>query len=208
MKIKMRLFRRIITKLLLMVLDKPLPPPTQKEKQLIEEIKSKFVSSQRDASQANMEWGSNMNRLYELVMNDDIRSFLRWDVIMHTMFVSNNAPYVRRELNYLKNLAYWDNRWSKAIVESTIGHPIPFVFYPKSSGNLIHHAYHLAQLEEKAQINVNEIDFVFEFGGGYGSMCRLFHNIGFTGDYVIFDLPPFSALQEYYLKASSILTHW
>jgi hypothetical protein len=33
-------------------------------------------------------------------------------------------------------------------------------------------------------------------------MCRLFHNLGFRGRYVIFDLPPFSALQRYYLKAS------
>jgi hypothetical protein len=58
----------------------------------------------------------------------------------------------------------------------------------------------LAQFEEKARIMVHNIDHVFEFGGGYGSMCRLFFNLGFRGRYVIFDLPPFSALQVYFLK--------
>ena len=65
---------------------------------------------------------------------------------------------------------------------------------------MIHHAYHLAQFEEKTRTQVHEIDFVLEFGGGYGSMCRLFYNLGFRGRYVIFDLPSFSALQIYYLK--------
>jgi hypothetical protein len=55
------------------------------------------------------------------------------------------------------------------------------------------------QFEEKTKVQVQDIDYVFEFGGGYGSMCRLFHNLGFRGRYIIIDLPPFSALQKYYL---------
>jgi hypothetical protein len=31
-------------------------------------------------------------------------------------------------------------------------------------------------------------------------MCRLFFNLGFRGRYIIFDLPPFSGLQVYFLK--------
>jgi hypothetical protein len=81
-----------------------------------------------------------------------------------------------------------------------VGDPIPYLWYWRSSGNLIHHAYHLAQFEEKAEVLIHEIDYVFEFGGGYGSMCRLFFNLGFRGRYIIFDLPPFSALQAYFLK--------
>ena len=30
-------------------------------------------------------------------------------------------------------------------------------------------------------------------------MCRLFHQLGFSGRYVIYDLPQFSALQAFYL---------
>jgi hypothetical protein len=88
-----------------------------------------------------------------------------------------------------------------------IGHPLPYPFYPSSSGNLLHHAYHIAKFEENIRINVNEIKLVFEFGGGYGSMCRLFHNLGFRGKYVIFDLPHFSALQMFYLKSIGLMVH-
>ena len=35
-------------------------------------------------------------------------------------------------------------------------------------------------------------------------MCRLFHNLGFQGRYLIFDLPQFSALQTYYLKTLNL----
>jgi hypothetical protein len=47
---------------------------------------------------------------------------------------------------------------------------------------------------------VDAFDTVLELGGGYGSMCRLWRNLGFRGDYVILDLPPFSRLQAYYLQ--------
>jgi hypothetical protein len=103
-------------------------------------------------------------------------------------------------MKYLKQHHEWNTRWRSAINEISVGNPIPYIFYPASSGNLIHHAYHVAQFEEKTKYKIQDMEFVFEFGGGYGSMCRLFHNLGFRGKYVIFDLPSFSALQTYYLK--------
>jgi hypothetical protein len=45
------------------------------------------------------------------------------------------------------------------------------------------------------------IDTVFEFRGGYGSMCRLFFNLKFKGKYVIYDFKPFSFLQKFYLMS-------
>ena len=42
---------------------------------------------------------------------------------------------------------------------------------------------------------------IVEFGGGYGSMCRLLHKLGFSGQYFIYDLPEFVALQRYFLKS-------
>src|SRR5262249_29537133 len=131
---------------------------------------------------------------------------LRWDVIQDTMFVGA-ASYVAKELTFLKKHPDWASRWRRAIQESPIGHPLRYPFFPASSGNLIHHAFHLAQFEEKTQIQVNNIGFVLEFGGGYGSMCRLLHNLGFHGKYVILDLPFFSLLQSFYLKSLGLPVH-
>jgi len=184
-------------------MQKPLQPPSTLEKEDIAELQETFqtmiVFETDGYTSSEAMWRSNMNRLRELVVNHDVRKFLRWDVVTKTMFI-NAASYVSKELAYLKIRPDWHIRWRKAIKESPAGLPKPYPFYPLSSGNLIHHGYHLANFEEKTESQVQNLQYIFEFGGGYGSMCRLFYNLGFHGKYVLFDLPAFSALQKYYLR--------
>jgi len=141
-----------------------------------------------------------MNTLRQLILNDDPREFLRWAPVKMMMFPTK-VSFFTNELRYLRHLPDWQTRWRKAIRESHTGHPLPFLLWPKSSGNLIRHAYHVARFEQETGWSVTQANVVLDFGGGYGSMCRLFHNLGFRGKYVIFDLPLFSYLQEYYLKS-------
>jgi len=108
------------------------------------------------------------------------------------------APYTRKELGFLKASGQWDATWRNAIREQTAGLPAPYLFYPASSANAIHHAYHLCRFEHDSGQPIRSFQTILEFGGGYGSMCRLCHNIGFKGNYIIYDLPAFSALQRFY----------
>lgn len=206
LKWKKKLFKKL-KKLLSAMYDKPLPPPTQREGALVEELKNSFRKLQiletENCAASEKEWFKHLNRLRELVLNNNPREFLRWHVISATMF-AKYADYLSPELNYLKNLPNWMGHWSKIIKESPIGHPTPYWRYPLSSGNLIHHAYHLAKFEEKMGMKVSSMNSIFEFGGGYGSMCRLIHNAGFSGKYVIFDFPAFLALQKYFLRSNRI----
>lgn len=189
--------------------DKQLLPLSNQELENQHELRSTFralkVVEATDVLPSEMEWLNNIKRLRELVLAHDPREFLRWDVIANTMFVAN-AKYISTELKYLKNHSNW-RRWQMALKESPAGRPIPYPTCPFTSGNLIHHTYHVAQFEEKTKLQVQNLDYVFEFGGGYGNMCRLFFNLGFKGKYIIFDLPPFSALQKYYLKTVGVPIH-
>ena len=151
-------------------------------------------------SDAESIWNKNINELKKMIIHNDPREFIKWDVVRETMFVGN-ADYINVELKYLQSHKQWDTRWKIAIQESHNGCPEPFYRYLKSSGNLIHHAYHLARFEDKTGLMVNELDNILEFGGGYGSMCRLAHNLGFKGKYVIYDFPHFSNLQKFYLNS-------
>lgn len=188
----------------------PLLPPTLQEQQRIDKLRLAFgldeTGDQAEYSPSEQFWRSSMRRLRELVLQRDARAFLRWDVVMETMFVAN-AAYLADELAYLKSLDEWMHRWKPAITESAIGCPVPFFKYPRSSGNLLHHAYHLARFEQESGLRVEQMTQIFEFGGGYGSMCRLVHKLGFKGRYLIFDLPPFSALQTYYLESIGLKVH-
>lgn len=128
----------------------------------------------------------------------NFEDFLNWPIIKQTMFIGN-PQYVNIELDYLKKLNNWPD-WSTAIIENNIGNPEIFPNYPSSSGNLIHHAYHVALFENITNLKINSFDTVFEFGGGYGSMCRLFRNLNYKNKYIICDLEEFTSLQKYYLS--------
>lgn len=200
------MFKRVVTKIFSTIataMQKPLPPPSVLEEESIAELQKTFramaVYETDGYTSSEAIWRSNMNRLKELVLNHDVRKFLSWDVVTKTMFIDASS-YISKELSYLKHRPDWNIRWRRVIEESSVGQPKPYAFFPLSSGNLIHHAYHLANFEEKTKCQVQNLEYIFEFGGGYGSMCRLFYNLGFNGKYVIFDLPAFSALQKYYLK--------
>jgi len=177
------------------------------EEKLISDLRNTFVnfSNTNTNTQGENRWLENISRLNDLVMNEDPKHFLQWDVIKRTMEVGD-ADFIETELNFLKNLKDWE-RWGNAIREVSIGSPTFSNIYPDSSGNLIHHAYHVAQFENMTDKNIHDIDCIFEFGGGYGGMYRLIHNLGFSGKYIIFDFPEFSALQKYFIKNLGIETH-
>jgi hypothetical protein len=148
--------------------------------ELRKEIQHHPVRQLNNCQPSERSWIEYINRFRELVVNHNPKEFLRWKLTRHIMFASNDA-YARLELTQLKRQDDWHKRWRNAIRESRVGHPIPFWLYPRTSGHLIHHAYHVTQFERSTGVNIDKIDLVFEFGGGYGSMCRLFHNLGYKG---------------------------
>lgn len=154
-------------------------------------------------SASERRWLENMSELRGQLLTREPHDFLRWDVIRRTMFVGSSR-YVRRELDALRDDPGWNSRWRQAIIENRAGDPPGFPRYRASSGNLIHHAYHLHQYEHACGTRVSDIACVVEFGGGYGSMCRLIHRLGFRGRYIIIDLPVFLALQAFYLDETGI----
>ena len=181
---------------------------TNTDQALVDELKRTIAAIVDDNSRRTTvddAWLTNLDRLCQKVMTCDPNDFLNWDVIVRTMVVGN-AEYVRDELNYLKDLPDWESRWEKALEESPVGNPTLYDDFPSSSGNLIHQAYHLAQFENKTGVDISQAKLVFEFGGGYGCMCRLVHSLNFEGRYVIFDLPSFSALQRFFLNMNGILS--
>jgi hypothetical protein len=108
------------------------------------------------------------------------------------MFVGN-APYIRSEgikLDYAKR---------QCLEEPEVGKPEIYIYGGlaiKTSGNLIHQAYHVSQ----TSVYLPELETIVEIGGGYGAMALVCHRLGFRGRYIIYDLPEFSLLQQYYLS--------
>lgn len=181
--------------------------PCAQEAELITAIRAELSArpptENGRSSESECLWSQFQETLLHSFLNRDPREFLTWDVMTRTMFLAFSV-YSAKEFLHLRNRPDWCRRWKPAIRETHVGRPAPFPFYPKTSANLVHDAYTLSAFEEATGTTVEEFDQVLEFGGGYGSMCRLFFNLGFRGTYTIYDLGPFSSLQSYFLRSVGI----
>jgi putative sugar O-methyltransferase len=180
---------------------KELTPATAVEEERIRELREKIKSlpailPDSSASEAEKSWRRNVISLRQQISAADPRDFLNWEVVQSTMFFQANwGNYV--EYQELKKS--W-NYWKDKLAENRFGNPKPFYLLKDSSGNLVHYAYSLEQLR-KISVDVKDFEQIVEVGGGYGGLARLVFKLGFSGDYLIYDLPEFSALQEYYLRS-------
>lgn len=141
------------------------------------------------------------NKIYNFIKAGKINNFLRVSFIQKMFFVHNRL-FIFFELNELKKKGW--NFYRKLLVEDNVGNPVRYFLYPKSSGNRINHVYHLSLLNKHLKINLEDIKYVFEFGGGYGCMARIFSKINKNIKYVIFDTFLVSLLQFYYLKQNKM----
>ena len=142
-------------------------------------------------------------KVISLLHDINLKNFLRKNFIQK-MFFLQNRPFIYQELIELKNSKKW-NFYKNLLVEDSIGNPIRFFLYFKSSGNKINHVYHLSVLENELKIELKKkIKKVFEFGGGYGCMARIFSKIDKNVKYTCFDTVYVNLLQYYYLSHNNL----
>ena len=141
-------------------------------------------------------------KMLGLLKSDNLKSFLRKDFIQK-MFFLHNRFFVFYELMELKKNKRW-KLYNRLLTEDDIGDPIRYFLYTKSSGNRINHIYHLQVLCNEFNLDIKEIKEVFEFGGGYGCMARIFSKINNKINYTIFDTKIVNLLQFYYLKSLNL----
>lgn len=140
-----------------------------------------------------------LNLWQHIVNGDNPKRFWEWPCVYHTMLVAHWVKSVDYELSRISN------RLAKTCSIPHFGPDDDLTGYPGLSMNLIHQAYHIQQWEQTTGKHINQLDTIVEFGGGYGAMALLCHRLGFSGKYVIYDLPEFSLLQEYYLSQFGLL---
>ncbi|MDB9735899.1 hypothetical protein OAA93_04770 [Candidatus Pelagibacter ubique] len=141
-------------------------------------------------------------KLYLLLKKENIKNFLR-ESFIQKMFFLHNRFFVYSELKALKKDVSW-HVYRKLIKEDAIGNPIRYFLYQNSSGNRINHVYHLSVLSKELNINLYKIKKVFEFGGGYGCMARIFSKLNKQVKYLCFDTHYVNLLQYYYLKHNNL----
>ncbi len=140
--------------------------------------------------------------IIKLFKKRKIENFLREGFIQKMFFVHNRI-FIYYELKNLQNNPRW-NFYEKLLIEDHIGNPVRYFLYPRSSGNRINHVFHLSVLIDEFGLDIKKIKSVFEFGGGYGCMARIFSKINLNIKYFCFDTSWVNLLQFYYLKHNNL----
>lgn len=119
----------------------------------------------------------------------DPRPMWDWPCLRHTMLVEHFP--MGEQLAYL-----WRDqaRWGPVLDDAN----------PIHQKNLINQAYHLRLWEQTTGRRVEDLDSIYEFGGGYGALAELSYRLGFAGEYHICDLPEFALLQRHYLAGRGL----
>ena len=192
-----------IWKILIKKLSEYLIKNNHNQELYLEELRSNFNQipfiDTSDLNGSAKIWANNCNKLKQNIEILDPRMFLQWQVVQESMFVQEE-PFIYTEYNLLLNDKSSDIKWNSLIFENSFGSPSRMFFNYKFSSNLIHHAFHFSNFQKSTNLRIKDVDFIFEFGGGYGSLARLANQLNFSGQYIIFDLPNFSFLQKYYLQ--------
>lgn len=177
--------------------------PTEEERRATQALRagvSSLPPLPAGRSGPERQWLRNRADLRHSIANEDPRAFLRWPVIANAMVVPSTAEYVLdielpavRQAGLLP-LLNEDRNGFPSIIDGTA-----------TSGNLVHHAYHLLRFAQATGRAVDTFTDVVELGAGYGSMARLVYRLtaGRTRLWLC-DLPEFSALQRYYLGGLGI----
>lgn len=166
------------------------------------EIKSQAqrIKNVESKEKAETKWISFKTAIKKHIINDNINGFIFWPEILYNM---HYTPSIK-EIKYLKNRPTWPS-YKKAIqIVSNKIKQIPFFAYPNANENSIRQAYSFENFLQQTKIPLTKIEQIFEFGGGYGSMCTIINRLGFKGDYIIFDWPELSIIQKYYLSQEKV----
>lgn len=131
-----------------------------------------------------------------------LERFKVWTSVLMVPFMSNSkhSQYIRLALNAITS----DDLYANALVEPMVGMTAEDYnsFYRMFSDfdttmNRIQHLAHLlvCGYDHKFLQNAKKI---VEIGGGIGDMADIINKLGFTGEYIIYDLPEVGKIQNWY----------
>lgn len=135
------------------------------------------------------------------LLPEPMEAFLQNPTIAHAMFVQQGGRMMRDQLDYLEKT--WPREQLKRLIEEDApGYPRLGCPLLKTSHNSIHHAYHYSRFSTETGADLNKINHVVEWGGGYGNQAKIFLRMAPDNvSYTIIDTPLFSCLQYIYLRS-------
>jgi len=145
-------------------------------------------------------WAHNIRDIERYFLRDFGMDFLANPVINGTMVFTDRAAH---ELEWQAVRAWRSpDLLARAIAGGLSAPLMAGRLRTMTAINSVHHIHHLVRFENFSGMRIEETRSVLEFGGGYGNLARIFHNLAAGVRYTIIDLPLFSCIQYVFLCAT------
>lgn len=159
------------------------------------------------------QWHKNMLDIEEYFLNKFTFSFLNRQVIKLTMFMYTFKCWKNIQKNLISTCVP-TKKARQLLREYNIGKPLLNDAEYVTSGNSIHHLYHLLKFFKETNTLITDLNTVVEVGGGYGNLAKIYmkmrqqnkisankdEHMSEESTYIIIDIPIFSHIQAVYLK--------
>ena len=144
---------------------------------------------------------------------ENLNEFKTWESVLYVpiySFFQFEEQYGRDVMAKLASLNEEDAAlWKKVLKEPFLGHTTES--YEKITRYLVNEnerietspwalksAHHILSYITNTGRNILDYDQIVEFGPGIGETCRIINDLGFKGDYYLYDLPEVLRVSSYY----------
>ena len=146
----------------------------------------------------------------ELAAEKDLDVFKTWKTVNSIPIYNPNDCFNQYRVEVealLKNKL--DDKWTKVLKEPSLGHTeASYTAASKKAFNdtvecsawTLKTAHHILTFEEMAGRDITDYDQIVEFGSGIGETARMILDLGFKGDYLLYDLPETARISTFYLS--------
>ena len=176
------------------------------QKENYELIKSRFIEYYNQINRYDIHnftkpaWDEYNSKIEPSLLPYPRFAFLNEPVIKSTMFIPSHVKWIKDELKFIKG-QFSKKKLQKYLLEDYIGMPYLNNVRYLTSNNTIHHFYSISRFLEKTKCDLNKMNTIIEWGGGYGNMAKLIlRMINKKITYILIDTPLFSCVQWLYLS--------
>lgn len=176
------------------------------QKKNYELIKSRFMEFYNQINRYDIHkfttpvWDEYNNKIEPCLLPYPKFTFLNEPVIRSTMFIPSYINWIKDELKFIES-KFSKKKLQKYLLEDYIGMPHLNNVRYITSNTTIHHFYSISRFLEKTKCDLNKMNTIIEWGGGYGNMAKLLlRMINKRITYILIDTPLFSCVQWLYLS--------
>lgn len=146
----------------------------------------------------------------ELAAETDLNVFKTWKTVNSIPIYDSSSCFEQYQAEVetlLKDKL--NDKWAKLLKEPFLGHtPESYARASRKafgdsvecSAWTLKTAHHILTFEAMAGKDITDYDQIVEFGSGIGETARMILDMGFKGDYLLYDLPETARISAFYLS--------